>query len=377
VKVKVASLVLNNFTHDNRVLKECVTLQNNGYDVTVLAYHEPGLEEHEEMMGIKIHRIKLTSKEWSRNRILQIFKFLEFMYRIIREHQHHDIYHCNDLNALPIGYVIKRFFQKRAKIVYDAHEYETERNGLSKLDRRFSQFLERRLISNANSVITVSQGIAEEYQRLYGVKAEVIMNCPIYSEVPSSNVLREKLGIADGAKIFIYLGAIVNGRGVEGTLEAFKSIEDPNMVIVFLGYGTLVDMVKDAASKHDNIYFHEAVSMLELMKYTAGADYGLSLIENICLSYYYSLPNKFFEYIMAGVPVIATNLHEMKKIIEEDGVGHITESNSSDSILNAVNEMAKKDKGAFQTALAVAAKRYSWEQQESRLLNLYANLGVS
>jgi glycosyltransferase involved in cell wall biosynthesis len=164
---------------------------------------------------------------------------------------------------------------------------------------------------------------------------------------------------------------------VEGTLEAFKSIEDPNMVIVFLGYGTLVDMVKDAASKHDNIYFHEAVSMLELMKYTAGADYGLSLIENICLSYYYSLPNKFFEYIMAGVPVIATNLHEMKKIIEEDGVGHITESNSSDSILNAVNEMAKKDKGAFQTALSVAAKRYSWEQQESRLLNLYANLGVS
>ncbi|MBN4072121.1 glycosyltransferase family 4 protein [Flavobacteriales bacterium AH-315-E23] len=375
--MKVASIVLNNFTHDNRVLKECITLQNNGYDVTVLAYHEPGLAEHEEVMGIKVHRIRLSSKSWSKNRILQVFKFIEFLYRVIKTHKHHDVYHCNDLNALPIGYIIKRFYNTGAKIVYDAHEYETERNGYSGLDKAVSRFLEKRLIRKADVLITVSDGIAQEYQRLYGRLPNLVMNCPMTQDIPSSDILRQELGIAEEAKIFIYQGVIAKGRGVEGILDAFKQIDDPNLIIVFMGFGVLEAKVKDAAKEYSNIYHRDPVSMSELLKYTASADFGLSLIENICLSYYYSLPNKFFEYVMAGLPVIATNLPEMARIVHEEKIGHTVDSNSAEAIGIAVREMAKKNKTDFQDALSNTAKQYCWEQQETRLLSLYAGLNIN
>jgi len=145
--IKVTSIVLNNFKNDSRVLKENISLQKAGYDVKVVALHEEPLKEFEEVENIPVHRIKLKSRGWSKNKFVQLFKYFEFIYRVIKQYKNSDIYHCNDLNSLPIGVIIKKFFNKDAKIVYDAHEYETERNGLSGIQKTMTKKLENYLFN--------------------------------------------------------------------------------------------------------------------------------------------------------------------------------------------------------------------------------------
>jgi hypothetical protein len=100
---KVVSIVLNNFKNDSRVLKESISLQNAGYDVRVVALWEDGVEEKEIVQNIPVHRIKLKSKNWSKNKLVQLIKYFEFLYKVSREYKNADIIHCNDLNALPVG----------------------------------------------------------------------------------------------------------------------------------------------------------------------------------------------------------------------------------------------------------------------------------
>ena len=123
---KIISIVLNNFKNDSRVLKECISLQNAGYDVKVVALHDEGQKEFERIQNIPVHRIKLRSRGWSKNKIIQLFKYFEFIYRVVKEYKDSDIIHCNDLKALPIGVLIKKFYNKNVKIVYDANENYVE-----------------------------------------------------------------------------------------------------------------------------------------------------------------------------------------------------------------------------------------------------------
>ena len=371
--MKVTSLVLNNFVHDNRVMKEALTLLDLGNEVHIVCIHASGLEENEVINGIHVTRIKLRSKWLPGFIVFQAIKYLEFMFRVIASFGKRDVFHCHDLNALPIGVMVKKFFNRKVKIVYDAHEYETERNGLSNFSKSLSKFLERRLIKHADKVIAVSEGIANEYTRLYGVKPHLILNCPEPKKESASNYLREHFDIADSAKIFIYQGGLINGRAVQETIAAFSTM-DNDKVIVFVGYGHLAEMVKEAADKNKNIFYHEAVRYEQLLSLTSSADVGLALIENICLSYYMSLPNKFFEYMAAGLPVIATNLQEMAKIVERHNIGTLTEGNAVDKIVKSVSLMADADLSTFDKGIEEAQEIYTWQNQETELKHLYKSL---
>lgn len=126
----VTLVVLNNFVNDSRVLKESISLKKNGYDVTVVALHEEGLEEYDNVNGIEVHRIKLRTKNWSNNLFVQLIKYIELLIKIVKQYRHTDYYHSNDLSPLPLAVLIKKLFNKNMFIVYDAHELETERKGL-------------------------------------------------------------------------------------------------------------------------------------------------------------------------------------------------------------------------------------------------------
>ena len=124
---KVLSIVLNNFTHDSRVLKENLTIKNQGYNTKVLALCDNGQKENEVVSGIEVNRLKLITRPLPKIYIIQLFKYFEFVIRATLKYRNYDIYHCNDLNALTIGVLIKFLFNREAKVIYDAHEYEIER----------------------------------------------------------------------------------------------------------------------------------------------------------------------------------------------------------------------------------------------------------
>lgn len=374
-KTRVAAFVLNSFKNDSRVLKENISLQKAGYDVTVVALHESPLAERETLAGISVHRIKLKSRAWPKQRLVQLLKYVEFIFRAVGAYRQSDILHCNDLNTLPIGVIIKRVFNRDAKIVYDAHEYETEQNGLGGWRKRIVKWLERGLIGYADAVITVSGGIADEYVRLYGIpRPALVLNTPLRRPVVRKNLFRDTFGIGEEQAISLYQGSLSRGRGIENIIETFKGMEASGQVLVLMGYGPLAKIVKEAAAAHRNIYYHEAVPPEVVLDYTASADVGLSLIENSCLSYYYCLPNKVFEYAMAGLPVIVSGLYEMRRIVEAYGIGAVIASDDEAGFRAAVEEIDAIGAETLQYNLERFAETFNWEAQEQVLLGIYKAL---
>lgn len=370
----VISIVLNNFKNDSRVLKEAKTLQNNGYTVTVVALHEKPLKEYEQVENFNVHRIKLTSRSWSKNKIIQLLKYFEFIFRAVKKYHTSDTFHCHDLSTLPIGIIIKMLFNRKAFVVYDAHEYETETNGLSGLRKQGTKILERLLIKHADAVITVSNSIAKAYAQLYKIKKPyLVLNTPPYQKLAKKNLFRNEFDISNNQNIFLYQGKLSKGRGVEILLEVFSQQTISENTIVFMGYGPLEKTIKDIADQAPNIFYKSAVPPRVILDYTASADYGISLIEDLCLSYRYCLPNKMFEYIMAGVPVICSNLFEMKNLIEEHKLGVIAESTSKQGMLTAIEKITAFAKENNENNFCKAQKIFNWETQEKVLLGIYHN----
>jgi len=375
--IKVVSIVLNNFKNDSRVLKTNISLQNAGYNVQIVALFEDGIQEFETVQNIPVHRVKLKSKNWSKNKLVQLIKYFEFLYRTVKKYKNNDIFHCNDLNTLPIGVIVKKFFNKKIKIVYDAHEYETEIGGLTGLRKRMIKKLERFLIAYVDETITVSDAIANEYVKLYGIeKPSLVLNTPPFKQIEKKDIFREKFNISKENTIFLYQGGLSSGRGIEILLEAFKLMDnyENNSVIVFMGYGVLEGVIKQAENNYDNIYFHDAVSPNVLLEYTSSADFGISTIEDSCLSYRYCLPNKMFEYMMAEIPLIVSNLPEMKRLVEENNIGIVADENTSTGLQKAIEKAMKLNKKELQQNIQKVKEIYNWEEQEKVLINVYTEL---
>jgi len=371
---RVTSIVLNNFKNDSRVLKENISLQNAGYYVKVVALYEEPLKEFDEVQNIVVHRVKLKSRGWSKNSFIQLFKYFEFTYKVVKQYKNSDILHCNDLNALPIGVTIKKFFNKNVKIVYDAHEYETETHYAKGIGKKITQKLERFLIRYVDKTITVSDSIANEYVRLYNIeKPTLVLNTPFYKEIEKTDIFREKFEIPKEKVIFLYQGALNHGRGIENLVSAFKTMED-KYIIIFMGYGLLEESIKEASKHHKNIYLHEAIAPHKVLAYTSSADFGISTIEDSCLSYRYCLPNKMFEYMMVGLPIIVSNLPEMKKVVDTFNVGVVLDENSIKGIIEAIEKSVKLDRELLKKNIEKVKKIYNWEEQEIMLLKVYNEL---
>ena len=184
------------------------------------------------------------------------------------------------------------------------------------------------------------------------------------------NLFREKLGIGAEKKIFLYQGGLRKGRGIEILLETFMQI-DPEHVIVFMGDGPLAKLVEHTARHYDNIYHIDAVPQQVLLSYTSSADYGILFYENSCLNHYYCSPNKIFEYMMSGLPVVVSNLFEMRKLVNGHGIGTVASQNNVEGLDAAIKEIAQQDRKRLQANINALKSQYNWEAQEKVLLATY------
>jgi glycosyltransferase involved in cell wall biosynthesis len=358
----VLFLLRNYFTHDARVLKEAQTLTHAGYNVTIMCLWKNGLPKEEIINNIIVKRsVSIPQKS---SKLQKIFAFIAFFMRPLLKARQYDIIHCHDLDTLPIG-IFMKLLNPQVKVIYDAHEHETERAHIHGITKKIYRLVERFFIRFADSTITVSDSIANEYRDLYHItKPHLVLNCPPLKKRGNYNHFRYKFGIPQDQIIFLYQGGLMHHRGIEEIINTFKERKE---IVVFMGYGILEDMIKEAAQNHPNIYYHEAVSPEVLLEYTASADIGLMLIDNISLSYYYCAPNKFFEYIMAGLPVIISDLYEMKKIISQYDNG-LVRHHSLAEVLEQINpsQIERMKQGSIK-----AAHYYCWENQEQALLAAY------
>lgn len=376
-KKRVYNIVLNNFTNDSRVLKTSRTLSYFGYELTVIALHDKVLPFRERIFGFDIVRLPLMLKKLPKNTLFQIFKYIEFIIRCCFYCRKANIIHCNDLNSLPIGVVIKKvFFWRAVKVVYDCHEYQTETVGLTKFQKFLKIKLEKLLINYADAVITVSPSIANEYKKLYSnVEPYLVLNCPLFTEtLARKDKFRDRFPILVKQKIFLYQGFLGKGRGLDILMDSFEKIDGGGAVLVIMGYGPMQELIESKASSCNRIFFHPAVSPTVLLEYTASADFGISFIEDTCLNYRYCLPNKMFEYIMADVPVIVSDLEDMKSVIKKHQVGVVASENSVKGFCEAVKEALNLDMKQVRFNLLNTKQTYCWENQEKVLREIYFNV---
>jgi glycosyltransferase involved in cell wall biosynthesis len=375
MKKSVVSIVLNDFTHDSRVLKECVSLKDAGYSVRVAAMHSVGLAEREIVNEIDVRRYPISLQRLSNGLFFSSLKYLQLLWRIYRDNRNIDIYHCNDIEALPIG-VFAKWMGRNKRVVYDAHEYESEKSGVWGFRKKLIFIFERFFIKYADSTITVGDKIAEEYARIYKItKPTVVMNCPILVEKDyNRSLLRKQFSIDNDRIILMVQGTLTPDRGIQETLDAFVKVNRKDMALIFMGYGSMEEQIKKFASKYENIFFMPSVAPDVVVNYTASADVGLTFIENNSLSYYYSLPNKFFEYIHADLAIVSWPLSEIKKIVEENNIGIITQDFTSEAIQTILEKLNKEEINIYKSNMNNLKYKFNWQQQELVLVSVYKDL---
>ncbi|MFB3879880.1 MAG: glycosyltransferase family 4 protein [Armatimonadota bacterium] len=428
-KRRVTMFVYNTMAHDARVRKEARTLAEAGYDVTVLAVLDPGVTPREErvhgftilrlsrsILGIsrremaeaKGRRAKNTERRDGaaetqrsstprraerspisnlRSRILslpgallksllfplrRVLVFLRFVRAALRTRA--DVYHAHDLNTLLMAFTASRLHRK--PLIYDTHEIATDRADMK--FRWWAALLERALIHKADRVICTNQTRADYTQQRYHLPPPAILrNLPAYVEPQPSALMHHRLGLPPDARIVLYQGGIQPERGLEQLIEAAPEIAGG--VIVLLGSGRSKPKLVARAAElglGGKVYFHPAVPVDELPSWTACAYLGLQILQNTCLNHYSSLSNKLLEYMMAGVPAIASDLPEMRRVIEDTGAGMVIDASHPHEIARAVNALLADRNLREQMAERArqSRRRYSWEQEEQRLIELYAGL---
>ena len=272
---------------------------------------------------------------------------------------------------LIVSYIFKIF--RKVSIFYLPHELEPHKQGLGIAHRLFIRFIEPINIRLTNArVFVVSENIADWYEREYAIQRPIVVkNAPRFIDSINTNYFRENLGIKDDSFIVLYQGGLLKGRGVDLLLAAFKNRNDDKVVIVFMGYGQFEEDIKTASKEKLNIFFHPAVNPKIVLEYTSSADIGIHMIQNTCLNHYFCLPNKFLEYSMAGLPVIVSNMKEMRELVEIYNMGIIVEEESIDALNIAIDKILDSDIKQMKENARRCAEENSWEVQEVKIISEY------
>lgn len=367
---------LTDFRNESRVMKQASSLLSNKVvdRVFIASLHSEDLPESFFYNdNLILTRFKLKSRNLNKNILFQSFKYLEFSFKVLLFYKKNKIKLINihSVSLLPLGVLLKFFY--KAKLIYDTHELETETNGLFGVRKKLAKFLEKFFIKFVDNIFVVSENIADWYRDTYKIdRPTVLLNAPKYfAPTKKNNKFREHFGIAEDVKIFLYQGALAKGRGVELLLKAFSERNDAKSALVLMGYGELEARIKQVSENSANIYLHPAVSPQVVLDYTSSADYGFSFIENTCLSYFFCMPNKLFEYIMAGLPVLISNVKEMSDLVKKYEIGLVIEEEKTATINFAIEKIQQLDIGLLKQNLKKCAIENSWEMQEDKMIKEY------
>ena len=360
--------VTNDLRIDQRVDRIANSLIGAGYDVLVVGRHK-GLFKRYPLSGrnYRTWRMRLL---FSRGK----FFYAEYNYRLFWFLIFHrfDIVNANDLDSLAGAWYASRL--KGKDIVYDSHEYFTEVPELQ--DGSFAKKVwlkvERRIFPQLSKAYTVCKSIADIYTEKYGVEVGVIRNLPLRKGKSITSESRE-------VPVIIYQGTLNIGRGIELMIRSMKHLENVQLWIVGVGpvQEKLTVMIHEEGVA-DKVTLKGFVPFDKLAAITAQATIGLSLEEDMGLNYRYALPNKLFDYLNAGIPVMVSDLPEMRRIVQDFEVGEVLsfDERTPEELASRLGGMLK-DRFAMQKwseNAERASNELNWEQESLTLQQYYPAL---
>lgn len=377
--INILHLTHTDILHDSRILKEMQSIANSDYNYKVYGIGielNEGSVSTEETDGILVKQIVLKSKKLTFlpttiRHLLTLFELsFKMFFKAIKIKP--KVIHCHDTLVLPLGVLLK-FFNK-AKLIYDAQELESNRNGLSLTLSKMTLLLEKIMWEFIDYLIVVSPSIEKWYKNNIGEKkSEIILNSPITSNLNKNldkNYLRNKFSIPKESKIFLYIGILGRGRGIDIFLDVFKN-SNINSHLIFCGYGELKYELDKIVKEFSNIHMHDAVPHERVVGIAQSADVGLCFIQNVSLSDYYCLPNKLFEYCFSEIPVLASDFPDISNIVKKYNLGKCSALDFN-SIYITIKEFETMEK--LPKINSEDLYNLSWKAQEDKLINLYSLL---
>jgi glycosyltransferase involved in cell wall biosynthesis len=361
--------VINDLVTDQRVNKNCNTLVELGFDVCLV-----GREKRDSLplpkRNYRMHRMKLLFEKGPL--FYAEYNFKLFIYLIFNKS---NLLFSNDLDTLMPNYLIHKL--KGIPIVYDSHEYFTETPEL--VNRKFPQSVWKRIetwiFPKLKDVITVNRSIARLFKEKYGNEVHVVRNIPP-SRSAVEAMTKSQLGLPENTPIILLQGAGINiQRGAEELVEAMQFVHNAQLLII--GGGDVIDILKSMVEElnlSDRIAFIPKLPFEKLQQYTLLADIGLTIDKDTNINYRYSLPNKLFDYIQAGVPVLASPLVEIAQIIDKYQVGECIENHEPKSLAAKINAMIenKEQLLVYKQNCKAASKVLNWENEKESLINVLA-----
>jgi glycosyltransferase involved in cell wall biosynthesis len=325
--------------------------------------------------------IPLNPKTYRRHRMRLLFEkgplfYAEFnirlfLYLIFRKA---DVLVSNDLDTLLPNFLIARL--RRIPIVYDSHEHFTEVPELISRPRvqRIWKLLEGWIVPKLGRMITVNESLAGIFHDQYGLKPVVVRNVPYLREY-IVECSRAELGLPDDRRIVLLQGAGINiQRGAEEAVGAMQYLEGHLLLII--GGGDVIGALKDLSESlglEEKIRFIPKLPFDELYRYTVHADVGLTIDRDTNINYRYSLPNKLFDYIQARVPVLASRLPEISRIVAKYQVGTFIDHHDPVHIAQKIREMTGDAAkiAEWKENLKFAASELCWEKEKKALMRVY------
>lgn len=366
---KIIVSVINDLATDQRVKKVCGTLSDMGFEILLVGRrlsNSPAMDER----PYPVRRMRLIFTKGP-------FFYSEYQIRLffLLLFRKTDVLYSNDLDTLLPNYFISKI--KKLPLIYDSHEYFTGLPELKSrpLKRGIWKMVERSIFPRLKHVFTVTESIADLYDSEYGVRPLVVRNV---AEMRGLDLIsdRKALGLPEKKKIIILQGSGINiDKGSEELVEAMQFVPD-DILLLIVGGGDVIDTLKQKTrdlNLVEKIVFKPRLHYEYLMAYTVSADLGISLEKDTNINYRFSLPNKIFDYVHAGIPVLAPELPEIKKLIETYNIGAFISSHEPRLIAAKIVEMLEHPEHLkmWRDNAKKARKELNWEQESKTIQKVF------
>jgi len=375
--------------NETRLLKEAKALHDLRLfeQVVVIGLWDTDLPTQERLNDVlDVVRVKTSLHRWREvhgpkvsslmGKLLALLSFLQYMVVAIISVRRARPSHvsCHNLLLLPVAWVAALL--SSAQLIYVPHELEVERTGLAGSMKHLSRAVERLFIGACHKVVVVCQPIADWYTERYALEnVYVVRSIPEVGRSAESLASRTdrrlRHGLPRQGRVFIYQGVLARERGVDALLAVFERRQAESDHLLLMGYGEAVPRIKNAVSGSINIHFIPAVPVSRIVDHTVLADVGVFCLNDpLTLSYQYSLPNKFFEYLAAGIPVIVSpNLRLLSEIVLENQLGWVASIDELETLLHTLTETSISQK---KNAIDEYVRKNSWESERLIYAAVYA-----